>query len=221
MLPLLAHSTNSALTGSLFKQRPDHAFLLNASVPRAPPGACGSLSAIASAWTPTTSLQTRSGCSKSLPSASTSRRPVRSRNVEDTLRGVGQVYAGLGAADPRQNHHGKVDFRLSSLYQAWAKADPPPSRVKPLSMPLLRQVVDLAHRAQCPIALVEARLLTVGVFFLLRPGEYMGGRTTTEAGRTWSPTTSMKRSPISVPVPKGPLGYPYQCYGEQYQLKCQ
>ena len=99
---------------------------------------------------------------------------MRSRNVEDILRGVGQAYAGLGSADPRLNPHGKIDFRLASLYQAWSKADPPPSRVKPLPMNLLPQVLSLAQRANCPQALLEARLLTMGVFFLLRPGEYIG-----------------------------------------------
>ena len=87
---------------------------------------------------------------------------------------MGQAYAGLGSADPRLNPHGHLDFRLTSLYQAWAKADPPPSRVKPLPMTLLRQVVALADRENCARALTEARLLTLGVFFLLRPGEYMG-----------------------------------------------
>lgn len=72
------------------------------------------------------------------------------------------------------NQHGQLDFRLSALYRAWAKLDPSPSRVKPLPITLLRQVVTLAHQALSPIALVESRLLTLGVFFLLRPGEYIG-----------------------------------------------
>jgi len=97
------------------------------------------------------------------------RRPMRSRNVEDTLRAVGQAYAGMGAADPRLDVHGKLDFRLTSLYKSWTKVDPPPSRVKPLPMTLLRQVVSLARRSECRIARAEADTLTIGVFFLLRP----------------------------------------------------
>jgi hypothetical protein len=104
----------------------------------------------------------------------TRRRPMRSRNVEDTLRAVGQAYAGMGAADPRLDVHGKLDFRLTSLYQSWTKVDPPPSRVKPLPMTLLRQVVSLARQSECQIARAEADTLTIGIFFLLRPGEYVG-----------------------------------------------
>ena len=87
---------------------------------------------------------------------------------------MGQAYAGLGAADPRLNAHGKLDFRLSSLYRSWAPADPPPSRVKPLPITLLRQVHTLARQAGCPHARAEAATLAIGVFFLLRPGEYVG-----------------------------------------------
>ena len=41
---------------------------------------------------------------------SASSTPIRSRTVEDILRGVGQAYAGLGALDP-QMIAGKLDFR--------------------------------------------------------------------------------------------------------------
>ena len=40
-------------------------------------------------------------------------------------------------------------------------------------MSLLRQVVSLSHQANCPIAKAEADTLAIGVFFLLRPGDYV------------------------------------------------
>ena len=43
---------------------------------------------------------------------------MRSRTVEDTVRAVGQAYAGVGTSDPRMNAHGTLDFRLTFLYQA-------------------------------------------------------------------------------------------------------
>ena len=107
-------------------------------------------------------------------SLSASGRRVKSRTVEDTLRGVGQTYAALVAVDPRMNHHGQIDFRLTSLYRSWANTDPPPSRVKPLPPSLLTQVVTLAHQEQTPAASAAAEVLTLGFFFLLRPGEYLG-----------------------------------------------
>ena len=87
---------------------------------------------------------------------------------------MGQAYARLGALDPRLNPHGQLDFRLTSLYQAWSKADDPPSRVKPLPMGLLHNTVLLAHAENTPEALAAADCLVIGYFFLLRPGEYIG-----------------------------------------------
>ena len=103
-----------------------------------------------------------------------SRGPVRTRSVEDTIRAVGQTYAGMGAADPRLNAHGAIDFRLTSLYQSWTRADNPPSRVKPLPISLLTQFVTLAHQDGTPLALAAAECLVFGFYFLLRPGEYLG-----------------------------------------------
>ena len=87
---------------------------------------------------------------------------------------MGQAYAGLGASDPRLNVHGALDFRLASLYRAWSKHDPAPSRVKPLPMTLLAHVVSLARREASMLAAAEMNTLILGYFFLLRPGEYLG-----------------------------------------------
>ncbi len=102
------------------------------------------------------------------------RGPVRARTVEDTVRAVGQAYAGLGSTDPRLNAHGAIDFRLTSLYQSWTRVDDPPSRVKPLKVSLLTQFVTLAHQEGTPLALAASECLILGFYFLLRPGEYLG-----------------------------------------------
>jgi hypothetical protein len=95
--------------------------------------------------------------------------------VEDTVRAVGQAYAGMGAQDPRLNAAGtKPDFRLTSLFQAWSKYDPPPSRVKPLPGTLMAQTVHLARLEDTPASRASAAVLILGYFFLLRPGEYLG-----------------------------------------------
>ena len=88
---------------------------------------------------------------------------------------MGQTYyASMGSKDPRLNSHGALDFRITTLYQAWAKTDDPPSRVKPLPLTLLAQTVDLAHHEQSPAARVAAECLILAFHFLLRPGEYLG-----------------------------------------------
>jgi hypothetical protein len=80
----------------------------------------------------------------------------------------------MGAVDPRLDRHGHLDFRLSSLYQAWSNADEPPSRVKPLPLQLLTHTVTLAYGENTPDSCAAAQCLIVGFYFLLRPGEYMG-----------------------------------------------
>jgi hypothetical protein len=103
-----------------------------------------------------------------------SRRRVSSRTVEDTVCGVAQTYASMGAPDPHMNVHGALDFRLTSLYQAWSNLDAPPSRVKPLPLSLVTHVVTLAHQEDTPAARAAADCLVLGFIFMLRPGEYLG-----------------------------------------------
>ena len=62
---------------------------------------------------------------------------VRSRTVEDAVRAVAQEMAAVGSPDPRMNVFGKIDFRLSSLWQSWKHEDPPPHRVKPIPLKVL------------------------------------------------------------------------------------
>ena len=90
------------------------------------------------------------------------------------MRAVGQAYSSMGAPDPRLNSHGTPDTRLTNLFQAWAKEDDPPSRVKPLPTTLMRHTVTMATMPASPDAQAVADLLSLGFFFLLRPGEYMG-----------------------------------------------
>ncbi len=99
---------------------------------------------------------------------------MRSRTVENALRAVGQTYAGMETADPRMNRHGEVDFRITSLLQAWRKADDPPSRVKPLPLAVVAQVRAMALGDASPLSAAAAACLTIGFFLLLRPGEYLG-----------------------------------------------
>jgi hypothetical protein len=88
---------------------------------------------------------------------------------------VGQAYTGMGAPDPCLNTHGQLDFRLGALYRTWAGLDDPPSRVKPLPLPLVAQVWGQASLTVLPHALAAATcLICFGFFFLLRPGEYLG-----------------------------------------------
>ena len=87
---------------------------------------------------------------------------------------MGQAYARMGSPDPRLNPHGDVDFRLTALYHSWRKDDAPPSRVKPLPIPVVAQVWSLAQLETTPLATAAAEILIIDFYFLLRPGEYVG-----------------------------------------------
>ena len=76
--------------------------------------------------------------------------------MEDALRAVGQTYARMGAPDPRLDRHGNLDIRITSLFRAWAKEDPPPRRVKPLPLPVLTQVWAAAHAVSLPESVAAA-----------------------------------------------------------------
>ena len=101
-------------------------------------------------------------------------RPVRSRTVEDAVRGVGQAFAGVGALDPRLNSFGAVDVRLSALFTAWKKADTPPTRVKPLPLQIVHGAFHVARLSPSPLAHAAADCMVVAFYFLLRPDEYAG-----------------------------------------------
>lgn len=99
--------------------------------------------------------------------------PVRSGTVSDAVRSVGQTMASLGSPDARQNHAGKLDFRLSRQFRSYTREDPPPHRVKPIPISLIRYVA-LQSVAGSPAVQAIADMIILAFFFLLRPGEYTG-----------------------------------------------
>ena len=79
----------------------------------------------------------------------------------------------MGTDDPRLNTAGIIDFRLGRMIAAWKKADPPPMRVKPVPIQVLRRLAYLAQHSP-PSSLLRATvdMIIIAFFFLLRPGEY-------------------------------------------------
>ena len=86
----------------------------------------------------------------------------------------------MGAKDPRLDHFGKVDFRLNRMLSAWKKADPPPHRVKPIPIKVIRAIAFVAQHSTCPIVVATADMIILAFFFLLRPGEYTGTTSETQ-----------------------------------------
>jgi hypothetical protein len=101
-----------------------------------------------------------------------SKRPVRSRTVEDAVRSVGQGFARLGAKDPRLNTSGSIDFRLQRQLAGYAKADPSPARVKPIPLSIVMCCLRIARAAATISNCAVADMICLAFFFLCRPGEY-------------------------------------------------
>ena len=106
-------------------------------------------------------------------SISASGAPTKKRQVEEALRSVGQALAALGLPDPRFGRFSStLDFRLKRQLAGYQRLDPPPQRVKPIPLPVLRFAVDAASRRLSPLAEALSDLIVLAFFYLLRPGEY-------------------------------------------------
>jgi hypothetical protein len=92
--------------------------------------------------------------------------------VENALRAIGQTLATLGLPDPRLMQNGKLDLRLQRQLKAYKKQDPPPTRVKPIPLPIIAHAAHLCYLANTPQSMAVADMLILGFYFLLRPGEY-------------------------------------------------
>ena len=100
--------------------------------------------------------------------------PVRSTTVADALRSIGQTMARMGATDLRLASNGKLDFRLARQLRSYSRQDPPPHRVKPIPIVIVKQVAISAAASGAPADLAIADMIILAFFFLLRPGEYTG-----------------------------------------------
>ena len=105
---------------------------------------------------------------------------VRKRTVESYLRSVAQIFASVGAPDPRLDQVGSIDFRLRRQLAAYRREDPPPSRVRPIPLQLLHHTFDCL-RAGTARQRAIADLALIAFFFLLRPGEHCDGGTDTDS----------------------------------------
>ena len=99
--------------------------------------------------------------------------PVKSGTVSDAIRSVGQTMASLGGEDCRKDTTGALDFRLARQFRAYGRQDPPPNRVKPIPISLVRRIANLSDNGTSKDQAV-ADMIIIAFFFLLRPGEYTG-----------------------------------------------
>ena len=97
---------------------------------------------------------------------------IKSRSAEEYVRSVAQTYLSLGGPDPRLDLGGNVDFRINRMLKAYSKQDPPPNRVKPVPIQVIRRILMIAIASNTALNLGIADMIVIAFFFLLRPGEY-------------------------------------------------
>jgi hypothetical protein len=80
----------------------------------------------------------------------------------------------MGARDPRLDLAGHLDLRLTRLTAGMRRQDPPARRVKPIPIPILHHAVSKIMDDPNPIPALQAAadMLTIGYYFLMRPGEH-------------------------------------------------
>ena len=100
----------------------------------------------------------------------------------------------LGAKDPRMTSTGKLDERLQLQFRCYSQKDPPPSRVKPIPVQVLRRLACVAASSRDPELQAVADMIIIAFFFLLRPGEYTGTKSDSSPFRLSDVTFSVGRT---------------------------
>jgi len=109
-----------------------------------------------------------------------SKKPVRASTVADALSDIGKTITELGLPDPRKTAGGSIKQPLKQLQVGMAKQDPPPRRIKPVTLTILRQAVEMAQlKSEWDREL--ANILVIAFYFLCRPGEYAQLRVVTRS----------------------------------------
>ena len=100
----------------------------------------------------------------------------------------------LGAKDPRMTPTGNLDGRLQLQFRCYSRQDPPPSRVKPIPVQVLRRLACIAAASNDPELQAIADMIIITFFFLLRPGEYTGTKSDSLPFRLSDVTFSVGRT---------------------------
>lgn len=66
------------------------------------------------------------------------------------------------------------------MIASWKKDDPPPTRVKPIPIQVIRRIAFIANASNCALAKATSDMIILGFFFLLRPGEYTDSASDTQ-----------------------------------------
>ena len=71
----------------------------------------------------------------------------------------------LGAKDPRMTSTGKIDGILQLQFRCYSRQDPPPSRVKPIPLQILRRLTCVAAASNDQELQAVADMIIIAYFF--------------------------------------------------------
>ena len=74
----------------------------------------------------------------------------------------------MGTEDLRLNSSKKIDFRIVCMINSWKKKDPPPNRVKPIPIQVIRTIQFVAGNSADLALKRTAHMIVLAFFFLLR-----------------------------------------------------
>ena len=120
-------------------------------------------------------------------------RVVQSRTVEDAVQLIGQVIGMLGSKYPWMTSTGNIYGRLQLQFCCYSRQDPPPSRVKPIPVQVLRRLACVYAASNDQELQAVAEMIVITFFFLLRPGGYTGTKSDRAPFRLSDVTFSVSR----------------------------
>ncbi|EJK58365.1 hypothetical protein THAOC_21518, partial [Thalassiosira oceanica] len=97
---------------------------------------------------------------------------LKARSAEDYILLVAQAFLAVGSPGPWHDDSRKTSYRLSKMISAWKKEDPPPNRVKPIPVQVLRSIAYLARDSNRDFNKATMDMIMIAFYFMLRPGEY-------------------------------------------------
>ena len=101
-------------------------------------------------------------------------KPIKKRSVKKYLHLIGQIFASVGANNPRHNGMGKLNFWMVRQLSSYQKEDYPPTRVWPLPFRVI-QALDTAAHGTTSINIAISSLTWFAFFFLFLLDKYCKG----------------------------------------------
>ena len=103
---------------------------------------------------------------------------MKNRLVKQFLRLIGQIFASVGANNPRHKRMGKLNFRMGRQLASYQKDNSSPTRVWPLPVGIIQALYTVAQVTTARNINIS-NITCVAFFLLIWSGKYRKGGTNT------------------------------------------